>query len=48
MSECSHVGPNGQKSILAQQLLDTYQDPAITSSIGVPTRGLYSGFAPVS
>lgn len=33
MSECSHVGPNGQKSILAQQLLDTYQDPAIRDRV---------------
>lgn len=30
---CSYTGPNGQPSILAQQLLDEYKDPAIVDRV---------------
>ena len=30
---CSHIAPNGQPSLLAQQLLDTYQDPGLRDRV---------------
>ena len=30
---CTYIGPNGQKSILAQQLLDKYQDPSFRDRV---------------